>query len=450
MATLPLNYEQFLSNQNKMMDSWMDATKKMMGAFQPSEDKKEPTDLMERGQGLLTDWYNEQRRIMDEAMQVNSPQAMMEKAPKAYQKMMETQLNFAEKWSELYREMAQGMGMQLPEMEGYNKMVKNSFGQVDNWLNTSMKFFQDQLKPMMPNGMGTHLDNFVSAYTQMNRYWEPMQQAIMKGITREDVLQTWMKPESYQEMVNSLMGFNPIGNLSGMVTETNKFFDGYRNWYEEQFEDGKNFLSRSMDNFTPFDSSAWFRMFTQVNEQMNQMYSPFTVMADKSKNGETLRLSRELQYDYINFLVKITELQSHFYEVSNKVLPLTIQEQYESYQQSKTLPEYDTFFKAFVEKLEAHMIALFETEEYARLQNEVATAGVKVKNNLTRMMELNFDGMPFASRSEASELAKEIQSLRRKIRGLEKKLNEPAPQPAPKAAPKATKTTRKRTTVSKK
>ena len=61
-------------------------------------------------------------------------------------------------------------------------------------------------------------------------------------------------------------------------------------------------------------------------------------------------------------------------------------------------------------------------------------------------MELSFDQTPFLMKSHGDDLAKEIHSLRRKVRELEKKLKEVKPPVTKKPVarkPKATATTAK-------
>jgi hypothetical protein len=101
-----------------------------------------------------------------------------------------------------------------------------------------------------------------------------------------------------------------------------------------------------------------------------------------------------------------------------------------------------------VNVLEKHITVVLESDDYSKLQNEVAKAGLGVKSKMDEFVELSFVDLPFVMRSEANDIAQEASSMRKKVRLLERKLAKVekllAEKPAEKPAPKR-RTTRRKT-----
>ena len=70
--------------------------------------------------------------------------------------------------------------------------------------------------------------------------------------------------------------------------------------------------------------------------------------------------------------------------------------------------------------------ALFQTEEFSKMQGELLEADLKVRNQFSKLMELYLDDFPVALRSEMDDLYKTIYELKKKVKSLEKQVQVPA------------------------
>jgi polyhydroxyalkanoate synthase subunit PhaE len=87
-----------------------------------------------------------------------------------------------------------------------------------------------------------------------------------------------------------------------------------------------------------------------------------------------------------------------------------------------------------------HLTALFATAGYSKLQAELNTFGMKLKQHMNAQMEKAMKNVPVVPRSEMDELYKTVYELRKRINMLEKQLDVETD-----TEPKETKTAAKKT-----
>ncbi len=438
-------FEKIADNQKQMMESWVDYSQRVMAQIQDGAVQGKD------GQELFSEWYQQQKELMEGAIGSSAnPQEAMGGAVENYRKMMETQLAYTQKWMEISQ---QQMTQMMPQGDG---QWGQTFGQnnklMEEWIAQTNQFIRGQMFPFMSLGSLPRMGSVTDAYQSMQKFWEPIYQQIQTGNLDQSQMQDWLSPKFYQGMMGKLANFNLPDTMQTMAKHTTTMFADYNSWLSEQ-------ISGFTQNFPqPFGLSGgqnpWMNMIQEVQSRMEKAYAPLTMM-NQGKQSKMMDLIREAQGEYINFAVKGTEFQLKLMEAGQKALPEAMQKLSNEYKQGGKLPDYDLFFNTFVGLVETYLIDIFETEEYAALQNELSMSGVKIKNRMDKFMELALEGAPFTMRSETEELSKEVVELKRKLRTLEKALNEaksetPAPSATPKkatrssTASKTTKTTKRR------
>ena len=430
-------FEQLAENQQKMMDSWTDYSKKVMHSFQGNGAANQT------GQELFGEWFNKQRGVMESAIQPSNPQATMTNAMENYKRMMDIQLEYTQKWMEMSQHQMKNM------MPGQQNEWTNFFSggnkMLEEWIEQTNKLIRNQMMPFMPFSMMPRMNSIGNAYQDLYKYWEDITKSIQSGVVDQEMVKTWLSPDAYQAMLNKLTDFNLSDTMKSAAEHATTMFTDYTNWLSEQTSGFTQNFPKSFAMSS--ETNPWMHLMSEIQSRIEKSYAPLTMM-NQGKQSQMIDLVREAQREYINFAIKGTEFQIRLFEAGQKALPEAINAMGEQYKKEEKLPEYDAFFNTFVSLLEAYMIEIFETEEYASLQNQMAMAGVKVKNRMDKYMELMFEGAPFTRRSETEELAKEVAELKRKLRTVEKSLKaaESAPAPAAPAASASTSTAKAKST----
>jgi len=416
-------FDTLLEGQKQAMEFWSEASKKAMGQFNEAMGvgpaKKED---------FLGSWFKAQKELWEEAMKMPNLNETFKQSPEKLQEWAQMQTKLAQQWMEFYQENAKKMGAKMPNMNGYStapftgEMPK----EWTQWMDKTNSWIKDNILAKLPFPQGFHYQNFNSLYESMAQYWEPLQRMMQHGIADWKGIETFFKPEAYQEMVGKFMGFKPVSDLSGMLEQSNHYFEQYAEWLQEYAEKPAEWKDQWMEMMKPQGGAGnpVFQTVLSLNNTVREGLESLYNYAGQNREMEMAKLVKDIQFAYMAFILKTVDLQSKVYQAGQFALPDTIQAFYEKYQKGQELPDYEGFFNGYINVLERYMIEVLESKDYSALQSEVASAGVTVKSKLDKLVELALADFPFLMQSHADEVAQETGALRKKIRTLESRLAE--------------------------
>ena len=459
METSKNYFEQMAEMQKQAMDSFQEASRKMMGSVgvQPDSDKDSSVTSMPNIE-IFNDYMKQQQQLIQESMGYKDPKEFMEKAPQQFNKYLELQNDFVAKFFRQYQEMLENSGfksmmgdVKMPEMLAdsftrFNKMVI----EANNNMQAGVKSM-NMPNNMMGMNMVPQMKNFMDAYNQMYSFWEPMQRFIQNGVSQPEAINAFFSQESFRKVMDSMMGFNPTEGVQKMLESNNKLFSEFVERFQNMTQQGGDMTSELMESMRKIpmmDMSNMMNMSMNMYKRLQQSFSPFTMVFSQGKEGKAISMLRDAQYDYASFLIKSAELQQKFYESGQKALPKVIKSMNEKFMEEKKMPTYEEFFNHFVDILENDMTEVLKSDEYAKLQGDVSKLGLSVKKTLDESMDILFENTPFVTRHEADDMTEEVHALREKVRALEEKLeeeNKAASKKTASTASKASSSTTKKT-----
>ncbi|RMG68264.1 MAG: hypothetical protein D6722_12010 [Bacteroidetes bacterium] len=379
MATNNL-FDQWTEVQKQMMDNWVSMSKNISDAFQPNGKNGTATKLP------FTDWYQKQQELLEKSMN-----------PAEAQKVFQD------------------------SFEGYRKTLED---QLSQWTKMTNQMLSQQGQAFMPFTAMPRIHQISEAYQEIAKYWDPILSVIRDGTPNPAQINDWLKPEAYQGMLTKLMEFNMPVSVQEIADQATKLFSDYSSWVSGQTTGFTGSFPGGMMSLPAWDNNPFMKLMTDLQHRVETQLVPITSMLNIGKRGEMVQLILDAQREYITYVMSASAIQAQMFQAGQKAMPEAVETLRKQYLETNQVPDFDTFFNTFTGILEHHLVTLFETESYSKLQNDMAVAGVKVKNRLERVMEYAFEGAPFTLRSETDELAKELQSLRRKVRMLEKKVQE--------------------------
>ncbi|TWI66964.1 class III poly(R)-hydroxyalkanoic acid synthase PhaE subunit [Desulfobotulus alkaliphilus] len=111
----------------------------------------------------------------------------------------------------------------------------------------------------------------------------------------------------------------------------------------------------------------------------------------------------------------------HFLYIPMEQSFLQLQKDIEKMVAEGRIPEdNEDYYKLWLQKLEAHYMELFRSQEYTTALGKTLSAMGEFKSARDAIIEDSLQSVPVPTRSEMDELYKEIYALKRRIRDLEK------------------------------
>jgi hypothetical protein len=423
MTTSNEMFDSIVEGQRKMMDWWMETSGKMMDSLKPQTEEKPA------GEAFIKDWSKRQQSLLEEVSKMKSPQEAMERAPEQFKKWMELQLDFYNNWMETYKDGLKKMGYNVPDLNGHSpeKMLQSGWKLWNEKVTESTDWVKKNVMDKLPESMQPYYRNFTGMYQDMFGSWELFQRMIKSGVYDSNTMEKFFSPTQYQDLMNKAMGFPSSSNLQDGLLQMNEMFDQYLKSAEQYMptfgnmeEQWKTFFERlDTTGHNPFIHTA-----LDINHRLKENIEPFINMLGYGKPGKYTQIMKDIQFSYTAFLLRNSEMQNKVYRAGQNALPETVKAFYEEFQESKEMPTFETFFSRFVDNLERSVSEVLESKEYSVLQANVSRLGITVKGKLDELLELSFEETPFLMKSHGDDLAKEIHSLRRKVRDLEKSLKE--------------------------
>lgn len=361
-------------------------------------------------------WWEQQEQFWRKSMEQTG--SMFNQQPELARQWQEMQSEFFRQWSALTS--AATRNTQTNPAAGIADIWKSFSDQADKW-------YADAFRNKLPEQLKPHFQTYYDMYRMFSSKWEDIQGLVRNGLTEPKDIWQWINPAQYGFSVGKIMGFKPIGDLEEVTRQANQFFEQFRSMVvkmipvaeERMFEMGESFQNwsqRQADHFFPFVHS--------MQEVFKQQMEPYFQSASQDQQSEVLRMVKDLHFSYLSYLNNSYHLQRMVLDAGAGVLPEMMVEARKAYEKDAKLPEFDAFFREYMNRLEEAALAVMHTEDYENAQNAVLKAGSSSKQIYDEIMEIVLKDWPFLTKKNADDLARDTAELRRKVRQLEARLNE--------------------------
>ncbi len=418
-------WDAIMDNQKKVMEFWSNVSEQMTAAPSTNGNGKKA----EAATDLFSQWMEQQKSFWEQWAKVSKPDDPMAAMPEQFRQWMEMQQKFTEQYMNLYKENASKMGFGMPQMDMAafmpNRIMEENFKNWKNWTQSGDKWLRDSMMAKMPFNMQPHYANFLEFFDDVHRYWEPFSRMIQNGIFDKEMVEKYFARDAYLKVVNQLMGFKPVGNVTELIDGVNHYFEKMIAQFGEEGAKWNTLSDTWRSKMTDFFSGSHVPLLqfsNDINNRLRDQLTPFFNIAAQGRQTEIAKLLRDIQFGYISFILKTSELQTKIYDAGQYVLPDVLKEHYELYQKTKEMPDFQAFLHKYINELEDNILQVLNADEYSKLQSEIAALGVSIKHMSDRAAELMLGDMPFLTRTEGDDFAKEAAAMRKKVRTLEQRI----------------------------
>jgi len=402
--------EALFESQKQAFDYWA----KMAEQFAP----KSGTEA----HNPFTDWMAKQQEFMQQAF---GQSTSTPNPSDPFRQWMELQRQYADNWLSFVRSAGMpGIPAWMADTDPA-KYVEEGMKQWKEWLQQGQGWANARLLENMPFNMQPHFKNFMASTELMRNYWEPITRMIENGLVDQEVVSKYFSRDAYHNFVDKVMGFKAIGNVSEMVDNINTWFDRYLSWFtqeDQQWSDLAQQWKNKVQEGWSQGHAPLFQMATDLNNSMRDQLLPFYNVMAQGRQTEIAKLTRDIQFAYVGFILKSAELQTKAYDAGQYALPDTIREFHEEYRKTKELPDFNTFLDRYINRLEDTLLEVLHSDVYSQVQSEVAKSAAQLKALNEKVLELTFEDMPFLTRTDGDDIAQETHALRTKVRQLEERL----------------------------
>ncbi len=416
-------FESLVDTQKEVLDFWNKASKNVMESFNKAAGKSNSKELN------LEEWYKKQQKLLADAMKITNPKEAMEKGPQQFKNWLDLQSQFAKQYIAFYSDHSSSNSWPSNAFtpKFWNQNSNNPMNQWTKGMDYNTKWIRENLLSKIPFSMHMHFDNFTESYEELGKYWESFQKMIQFGLFDQSTIQQFFPAAAFQEFMGKFMGFKPMNNVDEWLKQMNQYFDQYTEFFEnapqqmaEHFQnlDWKQYI----ENLGRSGGNPFLQATLDINQMVQDSMASLYHVSGHGKEVEIAKLVKDIQFSFVAFVIKSVDLQNKVYQAGQFALPDTLSSFYTDYKETKEMPDYPTFFNTMVGRMEHYMIEVLESDHYSQLQSEVAQLGVTIKAQIDKMVEIVFGDSPFLMKSHADEVAKELTSLKRKIRSLEQKL----------------------------
>lgn len=344
----------------------------------------------------------------------------------------------------------------LPGLGNMPQIMGNITSLYDTWKNLysswmgAMGRVPAAMSDMVSNGsvvVGAvnNLTNMAQTYFKLSEMMAPViKMAENTGLTPE-MLQKYLSLDEYNKIISQAFSF-PSEETMKQFTEQINMLVGYLGGVGQiagtNVGELTQMSAKALTAFTQGKVDDAAKIYVDMIDSIQKPVNPITNMVFFGRDRVAIELLQEMLKGYVLFAAQYSKMQQMVFGVGKDALANMTGYIILQAKEGKAPRTFDEFFHIFVGASEKAFDVLFNKDEYAKLQGELAVSGARVKEQTDKFVELMISELPIATRSELDEAYKSIHFLKTQVRRLERKLAEQEEAmesaPAKKAAPKAT------------
>jgi hypothetical protein len=279
---------------------------------------------------------------------------------------------------------------------------------------------------------------------QMQSFYQPFMNAMQSGTMDWTKMNAFIQPEQYKNIMETMFSsMFPHQDVKETFNHYVKMVHEYFHMNQDANRSAWEALQETMKNYPDMlsgDMGKMMSIYSQVNQTYSKIMDPFMKMMSPGKEKERMQEMLDTMDKMAVYMIKQNQLQYLVYSTGNKALEDSMKVVMEEFQNQKEITSFQKFFSHWVSTNEKTFTEMFGSDDYSALKAEVMALGMGLKKDMENQFEQSFSNLPLVFRSEMDELYRNVQDLRKMVRGLQDQLAlyEGVDTPAP-SAPKAKK-----------
>ncbi|MBI3235880.1 MAG: hypothetical protein HYZ42_17905, partial [Bacteroidetes bacterium] len=414
-------FESVMEAQKQVLDNMKNSTEqftKNMGKLNPMEANGE----------MFNKWYEEQMAFMNKTINSTNPTTTQ------YQEMFNNWMNVQMTSFKEFVEKAQKGGMEnFSNMNPMNTMNNNwmnndmtkGFTEMANNMKNTMTPWMNMLKNNDSKNAFEGMMNNMSSFNRFSEMWAPIMNQLNNNSFKPEMLNKLFDLDQYKNMINQMFGMAPEG-VKNMVDQFTNNMKGFYTQNNESAQNAWNQMQSNMNNLMPNMGNGMFQTsldnYNQIVNEIQKASSPLMKMMTPGNDRDQLETYSRINNLMVTFTTKNNQMNHLMYITGlksfEKLAEATKSKMEKGEQPSNMLASYQEWLnindKVYTE--------LFDSEAYSAMQSELASNGMRLKKEIDLQLEKSMSSLPLINRSEMDELYQTIYDLKKKVKGLEKQV----------------------------
>lgn len=351
----------------------------------------------------------------------------MDKTTDFFDAWLRTQENFTDTWVNHTKRLQQTLLGAAGDIS-----ANDPFNLYTSWMTAVLNTLNESRESNIDMARETLSKIFSSSNSYMKLYeiWLPLFKAIQDRTFNKGSFEDFFDPSKYKEVLDKVWGFNPeamrefydqAAKLMELLGGASKEFA--RPWTEAAQKNVTTAPQLLVGN-PELLMNIFHNMFGAFNNSIGKVFHVPAVGKDREK----IELIMKGFDDLSVYMAKNTEYQHTMYITGQKAMEKVIENMARKITEGNEIKSFNEFFNLWIDVNERTYYALFQTEDFSKLQGELLDSSLNVRRHFFKLMELYLFDFPIALRSEMDDLYKTVYDLKKKVKSLEKELNKSAVQ----------------------
>ena len=271
------------------------------------------------------------------------------------------------------------------------------------------------------------INDMAQMYFKLSEVLTPVMNALQNSGLNKDNLEKFLNFDQYNKLVGSLFNLagpdvmekfsNQIVGLLGQLGEAGGFAG-------TTVKDLTDQSLKAMGEMASGNYDAAAKIYVGMIDNIEKPTSPLVNMMFFGRDRVAIELTQEMLKSYVLFAAHYAKIQQLILGTGKDAIVDMTGRVMDAAKAGKAPQTFDEFFNVWIRANEAAFDKMFSTDDYARIQGEIATSSAKVKEHTDKFFELMLSEFPIAKRSELDEAYQSIHHLKAQVRRMERKLNE--------------------------
>lgn len=321
----------------------------------------------------------------------------------------------------------------------FDTWVKSQEKIIENWMETSKKMQQSFYGHVVPDGgvketmttmaeTATKLFSSSNVFVKLSEICLPLIKAIQEKGGNIDFSEDLFDPARYKEVMDSIFGLSSPEAITELYNQAVKLLQtygasamGFTGPWTEAIQKNTKLMPQLVEGRPESLMHIFHNMFNAFDSTFGKVFHVPAVGKDREKITLLLRAFDDLALN----IAKNIEYQNMLYITGMKAMEKVIETLAHKIKSGEEIKNFDEFLDLWIDVNERTYLELFHTEEFSKLQGELSESTLTVRKHFFKLMELYLYDFPIALRSEMDDLYKTIYDLKKKVKGLEKRLKIP-------------------------
>ncbi|MBL7811466.1 MAG: hypothetical protein JNL57_04505 [Bacteroidetes bacterium] len=407
-----------------MAESINESAKKMASNEQVNQALENGSDFFKKWLDFQMDFAK--NTTANEAVSAKSVQDNMENWKKFYENLFQNQAENLQKMYTQNQEMWKNWTGSMAQNNPFAGNM-NAFG---NWSTQMNEMYAQMMNNF--NGQGNTKSVFEGMYNNMqsfSKFYElmnPLFKAMQNNQFNYEQFTNYFKPEAFKGFMDSFFGFMPE-QMQGMMKENmNKWTEGMQNWNKEGMNMFGNMqMQFPWQQFIPGGNQFFAEMLNNYNNMYSQMQNavaPFAKLMTPNSFSATAEETSAILDMMNRYQISNAQMQYMTYTTGLKAMDAMGKHIAEMTKEGKTFGSMQEMFKTWLNTSDKFFVELFESDEFSKTQAENSALSLRMKHAIDGQMEKMFSHFPLVPRSEMEELYKTVYELKKRIRTMEKSM----------------------------